>query len=156
MPPLLVFCQPGDQLEVFEKTRDTDGTVDRVPDPPEALKKWLLLLKMKNTSAGIGLAEMLRLQGAKANGVMDRGTFLITLRTVYKEWSFQEQLLFSFAHTYGCGLVDGSGLKESVAWRDFCEDVELQVQLPSMARILPFMVRPHYAPGSSSGLSSLM
>uniref|UniRef100_A0A7S3AE82 Uncharacterized protein n=1 Tax=Haptolina ericina TaxID=156174 RepID=A0A7S3AE82_9EUKA len=116
----------GDQLEVFEKTRDTDGTVDRVPDPPEALKKWLLLLKMKNTSAGIGLAEMLRLQGAKANGVMDRGTFLITLRTVYKEWSFQEQLLFSFAHTYGCGLVDGSGLKESVAWRDFCEDVELQ------------------------------
>ncbi len=31
----------------FGKTRDEDGTVDRVPDPPDHLKFWLLVLQLK-------------------------------------------------------------------------------------------------------------
>ena len=39
------------------------------------------------------------------------------------------QLLFSIAHAYGTGDDDFvTGLKEYVAWRDFCEDIEAQVR----------------------------
>lgn len=42
------------------KSRDADGSVDRVPDPPEALKKWLLTLKLKNVAAGVDFIYSLR------------------------------------------------------------------------------------------------
>ena len=44
------------------KSRDEDGTIDRVPDPPETLKKWLLTLKRKNSAAGIDMLYNLRVR----------------------------------------------------------------------------------------------
>ena len=120
----------GEQLEGAEgqKTRDTDGTIDRVPDPPESLKKWLILFKMKNESAGIGLImvrqrplplhrtlltrhrphspQTLRQSGGKPNGTMDRAQFLIALRTIYREWHFKEQVMampLAATHCLGIG-----------------------------------------------------
>jgi len=52
------------------KSRDEDGTIDRVPDPPEALKKFLLVFKRKNFNAGIDVMGALRGAGASPNGTM--------------------------------------------------------------------------------------
>ena len=52
------------------KTRDADGTVDRVPDPPEALNKWLLVLKLKNKSAMIDIPGILRQAGGTPMGIV--------------------------------------------------------------------------------------
>jgi len=109
------------------KTRDADGTVDRVPDPPEALNKWLLVLKLKNRSAMINLPSTLREAGGTPMGTIPKGLFTLVLRNTYKEFRFTDQLLFSFAHAYGCGDVDiFEGGKKQVAWKDFCEDVNNQ------------------------------
>ena len=87
-----------DHPEVWEVrgvNRDEDG-VDWVPDPPEALRKWLLLLKMENESKGIGLFEILRSRGAKPNGLMQKDQFAITLANTYRDWQFSTKLLKSF------------------------------------------------------------
>ena len=108
-----------------QMNRDEDG-VDWVPDPPEALKFWLLLFKIQNHSKGIGLGQNLRYMGAKPNGLMQRDQFCIAITTTYREWRFSTQFLKSVCHAYGTGLADPSGEKESVAWKDFCEDVDAQ------------------------------
>jgi len=109
------------------KSRDEDGTIDRVPDPPEALKKFLIVFKKKNFSAGIDLLGALRGAGASPNGTMKKRQFFICLKQTYREFTFSEQLLFSFAAAYGCGDADAAeGGMTHVAWKDFCEDVEAQ------------------------------
>jgi len=106
------------------KTRDEDGTVDRVPDPPEALKKWLLVLKLKNKAAMVDLPGTLREAGGTPMGTIPKGQFTQCLRNMYREFRFTDQLLFSMAHAYGCGDPDPfEGGKKQVAWKDFCEDV---------------------------------
>ena len=122
--------------------RDTDGTIDWVPDPPEKLKKWLLLLKIQNQSKGIGLEQQLRFAGAKSNGLMQKDQFGIALTSyIYREWFWSKQLLKSIYIAYGTGLEEPDGTKESVAWKDFCEDVEAQVRWPSRTAARP-RVRP--------------
>jgi len=110
------------------KSRDADGTIDRVPDPPEKLLKWLLVFKAKNKSAGIDLMFNLRQAGASPNGTMAKRQFLISLKHTYKEFSFSEQLLYSLAAAYGCGDPDRHepGTCLQVAWRDLSEDIYLQ------------------------------
>lgn len=109
------------------KSRDEDGTIDRVPDPPEALKKFLLVFKRKNFNAGIDVMGALRGAGASPNGTMKKLQFLLCIKATYKEFTFSEQLLYSFAHAYGCGDPDPvEGGKMHVAWKDFCEDIEAQ------------------------------
>ncbi|KAL1528754.1 hypothetical protein AB1Y20_010085 [Prymnesium parvum] len=109
------------------KSRDADGSVDRVPDPPEALKKWLLTLKLKNVAAGVDFIYSLRGAGAAPNGTIKKHQFLLCLQHTYKEFKFSENLLFSLAHAYGCGDPDPiEGAMTHIAWRDFCEDVDAQ------------------------------
>jgi len=108
------------------KSRDEDGTVDRVPDPPETLKKWLLTLKRKNACAGVDTLFNLRQQGGHPNGTMKKSQFLICLKQSYKEFLFSDQLIFSIAHAYAIGDPDPEGGKTHVAWRDFCEDIDAQ------------------------------
>ena len=151
-----LFPNRPEEWEVKAAARDEDG-IDWVPDPPEALRKWLLLFKMQNQSKGIGLFQSLRQSGAKPNGLMQvrpstgdhaaasrascgglssvraacsqKDQFTIALTSIYREWFFSPKLLKSICHAYGTGLDDPEGGKESVAWRDFCEDVDAQVRV---------------------------
>jgi hypothetical protein len=154
-----LFPNQPEEWEVKGAARDENG-IDWVPDPPETLRKWLLLFKMQNESKGIGLFQSLRQSGAKQNGLMQarlstrghhanriryhvsgvscgkaeqracgvsqKDQFMIALTSIYREWFFSPKLLKSICHAYGTGLDDPEGGKESVAWRDFCEDVDAQ------------------------------
>ena len=127
------FCEDVSKAEGFGSAhsagvagRDDDGTIDLVPDPPEAMKKWLLVLKLKNKQAGIDMYETFRGQGAHPNGQWAKGQFTLALMGLYKEFSFTQHLLFSFAANYGCGENHPAGGKTHVAWKDFIEDVNAQ------------------------------
>jgi len=120
-----LFPNQPEEWEVKGAARDENG-IDWVPDPPETLRKWLLLFKMQNESKGIGLFQSLRQSVAKQNGLMQKDQFMIALTSIYREWFFSPKLLKSICHAYGTGLDDPEGGKESVAWRDFCEDVDAQ------------------------------
>mmetsp|Transcript_9030 Transcript_9030/g.20195 ORF Transcript_9030/g.20195 Transcript_9030/m.20195 type:complete len:269 (-) Transcript_9030:589-1395(-) len=99
------------------KSRDADGTMDRVADPPEMLKKWLLTIKLKAASLSIDLIFSLRAQGGKPNGTMKKAQFLIALRTIFKEFTFTDQLLYSLSAAYGVGDPDMmQGNKTHIAW----------------------------------------
>jgi len=99
----------------------------RFAHSPEALKKFLLVFKRKNFNAGIDVMGALRGAGASPNGTMKKLQFLLCIKATYKEFTFSEQLLYSFAHAYGCGDPDPvEGGKMHVAWKDFCEDIEAQ------------------------------
>ena len=65
---------------------------DCFPSACSHAHRWLLLLKIKNASAGIGLESELRAAGAKNNGLMRRTQFLICLRSVYREWHFMDEV----------------------------------------------------------------
>ena len=126
----------GRMPEKYEKRRDDDGTVDRSPDPTPELRKWLLLLKVKNEVDGIDLHERLRGGGGTNTGLFQTVHFLIALRTVYREWHWMPELLDGISTHYGCGRTVEDALgeaealtgrnwgKEYVAYKDFCEDID--------------------------------
>ena len=141
------FDHPEEFMPKPQANRDEDG-IDWVPDPPEKLKFWLLLLKMQNESKGVGLHENMRYMGAKPNGLMKKYQFCICLTTTYREWRFTTGLLKSICHAYGTGLTDPSGEKESVAWKDFLEDIEAQVRktIPAQLAIVFGLPLTHRMP----------
>ncbi len=108
----------------FGKTRDEDGTVDRVPDPPEALKPTLLAFKDKAIAEGIDLASIFQQYGGTRYGTISKRLFCTSLTTTFLRFNFTDQLLYSLVSAYGVGAEDTyNGGKELVAWCDFVEDV---------------------------------
>ena len=59
--------------------------------------------------------------------MMEKGQFLIALKTVFREFTFEDWLLKAFTDHYGVGGEDHeAGGKKLIAWKDFCEDVDTQ------------------------------
>ena len=105
-------------------TRDEDG-IDRVPDPPEALKPYLKAFKTMARGEGIDLELMMSSAGGTRYGTIAKTAFASQLTSYFKRFTFSEQLLYSLCHAYGTGAEDiFNGGFELVAWRDFVEDVE--------------------------------
>jgi len=117
------------------KTRNEDGTLDRVDDPPDEILKWLLAMKLKcKTISGVDLVYSMRHAGGKNTGLMDKQQFLIALKTVFREFTFEDWLLYALTDHYGVGGDDHiGGGKKLIAWKDFCQDVERQ----DMSNITP-------------------
>jgi len=105
-------------------TRDEEG-IDRVPDPPEALKPYLKFFKTMARGEGIDLELMMLSAGGTRYGTISKTAFQSQLTSYFKRFTFSDQLLFSLCHAYGTGAEDiFNGGYELVAWRDFVEDIE--------------------------------
>ena len=105
-------------------TRDEEG-IDRVPDPPDSLKPYLKAFKTMARGEGIDMELMMLSAGGTRYGTIAKTAFQSQLTSYFKRFTFSEQLLFSLCHAYGTGAEDiFNGGFESIAWRDFVEDVE--------------------------------
>ena len=140
-------------------TRDEDG-IDRVPDPPETLKPVLYELKRMCEIEHINLPRQLELAGGNHYGTMAPQKFASALVVNFNRYHFTQQLLFSITSAYGCGYEAPPNTEirhqlpfESVAWKDFCEDVEKAVEynqapteLASGGSFIPRRTRPGSPP----------
>ena len=61
--------------------------------------------------------------GASQTGVMKREKFLTALKDNFSRCYFTQELLDEITNHYGVGYKDQRGVKESVGWKDFTEDV---------------------------------
>lgn len=106
------------------KSRDLDGTVDRVPDPPETLKPWILVLSQKVKAEGIDLELCFQAAGGTRYGTISKRLFQSALTTYFSRLHITQEVLHELVTAYGVGMPDHQhGGKQQCAWRDFVEDV---------------------------------
>lgn len=112
------------------RTRDTDGTVDRVKDPPKELLPVLYSIKMQASAYNISLDAIFEAAGGDARGTIPATKFASTLSFAFQRMDLTEQIVHDLLIAYGCGerAPPGSAKEqvapyECVAWKDFIEDV---------------------------------
>ena len=117
------------------RSRDTDGTVDRVKDPPKHLLPFLYAVRMQCSSYNIDLHDTLQSAGGSAFGTIPASKFSSALVVALNRMPLTETLLDEVVAAYGIGNQTPAGsvwksggwerhiVFESVAWKDFCEDV---------------------------------
>jgi len=109
--------------------RDADGSVDRVRDPPAALKPLLKKIKRVIDLELIDIHTLLKEQGATPYGTFNKTRFNSCMTIIFKSSIiFSHEDLFALDAAYGTGAPDINepGTYEYVAWMDFVEDI-LQV-----------------------------
>lgn len=106
------------------KTRDADGTVDRVADPPQKLWAVLAAFKYKCEVENIELVSIFEEGGGNHFGAMKTSNFFSSLKTNFARYDIKEEVIETIEDHYGCGYEDPRGRHENVAWKDFCEDVD--------------------------------
>lgn len=105
------------------KTRDEDGTVDRVADPPDEMWPVLASIKYKCEVENIELVSVFEEGGGTHFGNMKTHKFFSVLKDNFPRYNFSVEVLDAIHSHYGCGYCDPRGRFESIAWKDFCEDV---------------------------------
>ena len=112
------------------KTRDADGTIDRVKDPPKELLPFLYAVKMQCSAYNISIDQVFEAAGGTAYGVIPATKFQSALVVTFHRLEIKEDLLHEICNAYGTGYEAPEGSKrsiaaryEAVAWKDFCEDV---------------------------------
>ena len=55
---------------------------------------------------------------------MQSHKFFATLKDNFRRYDIKPDAIEAISEAYGCGYVDVRGHKESIAWKDFCEDLE--------------------------------
>lgn len=118
------------------KTRDADGTIDRVRDPPPELLPFLYAVKMQCSAYNISIDQVFEAAGGTAYGVIPATKFQSALVVTFHRLEIKEELLYQIATAYGTGYEAPEGSKraiaarfEAVAWKDFCEDVNKAVDV---------------------------
>ena len=118
------------------RTRDTDGTVDRVKDPPKDLLPLLYAAKMMCSAYNIDLHGVFQEAGGTTFGTMTPTKFGSALIFALHRMNISEELLARIIHAYGCGAETPKRSAmakmapfEAVAWHDFVEDVEKAVDV---------------------------
>jgi len=113
------------------RTRDTDGTIDRVKDPPKELLPLLHALRVNCSSYNIELPSVFLEAGGSRYGTIPTTRFRSALVVALHRMNLSEETLTALASAYGCGtpIATRSAYSriasfDSVAWADFCEDVE--------------------------------
>jgi len=113
-------------MTTMGKSRDLDGTVDRIPDPPSNLWPFLYAVKAQCEVYSIDLASLFEeacvLPSDRHIGKIPAAKFYMTLNVhlARHRLSAEEQQIID--RHYGMGPVLRTGY-ESIAWKDFCEDV---------------------------------
>lgn len=110
-------------------TRDADG-IDRVKDPPKALLPTLFALRRSCETEQKDLTKVFELGGGSPFGTMAPTKFTSALVTNFGRMHFTPEQLSLITTAYGCGYEtphehskQRSMPFESIAWKDFCEDV---------------------------------
>jgi len=106
------------------KTRDDDGTVDRVADPPQRMWAVLAAIKYKCEVENIELVSIFEEGGGNHFGCMKTSNFFSALKDNFGRFDIRPEIIEDIEDHYGCGYEDPRGRHENVAWKDFCEDVE--------------------------------
>ena len=104
------------------KSRDLDGSVDRVGDPPDELLPTLYSIQQSASVASIDLYSIFVDAGSSPNGTISPNRF----NTALKDYIRHHLTRTDFAlinQCYGVGYRHGRGEFEQIAWKDFCEDV---------------------------------
>ena len=105
------------------KTRDLDGSVDRVADPPPKLWPVLAAFQHKCLVENINLETIFEEGGGNHFGVMKTSNFFSTLKDNFQRYEIKEEIIQDLLAHYGVGYKDPRGRFEKVGWMDFCEDV---------------------------------
>ena len=110
-------------------TRDADG-IDRVKDPPKELLPILWALKQSCEREMKDLSKCLELGGGSPYGTMPPTKFTSALVSNFSRMHFSADVLQQITKAYGCGYETPHDHGkhqtlpfESIAWKDFCEDV---------------------------------
>ncbi|MGB1602228.1 MAG: hypothetical protein ACPIOQ_56390 [Promethearchaeia archaeon] len=122
-------------IQALGKSRDEDGTVDRVRDPPQELLPLLYALRMQCSSYNIDLYDTLQAAGGSHYGTIPISKFSSALVVALNRFPLTEKILADIAAHYGCGAQSPAGsvyqngqwvkqlVHECIAWQDFVEDV---------------------------------
>ncbi len=121
--------KPGGHVQ-DARSRDTDGTIDRVKDPPKELLPVLYAIRANCASYNIDLHEYFQDAGGSAYGTIATTKFCSSLVVGIHRLDLTEETLAAIVEAYGCGTpIDPRSAYhkisrfETVAWKDFCEDV---------------------------------
>ena len=95
-------------------TRGLDGSIDRVPDPPESLWATLAFLQAKCQTENIEIISIFEDAGGGHHGVMKREKFCTALKDNFTRCFFPKELLDEVTGHYGVGYKDQRGMRECV------------------------------------------
>jgi len=109
--------------EMSTKTRDEDGTIDRVRDPPPELLPVLAAIREKCKVEGVYIESIFQEAGASHFGTMPTARFISALTVGFPRFKLDQEIYVSIVMAYGIGYKNPLGHWESIAWKDFCEDV---------------------------------
>jgi len=105
------------------KTRDEDGTVDRVADPPQKMWAVLAAIKYKCEVENINLETIFEEGGGSHFGTMKTHKFFSSFKDNFFRFDVRPEIYDDILQHYGTGYCDPRGRFENIAWKDFCEDV---------------------------------
>jgi len=111
----------------IEKTRDEDGTVDRVRDPPPELLPVLAAIREKAKCERVDIVGAFTEAGASPFGTMATPRFISALSVNFPRFSIEQAIFDLIVDSYGIGFQAPNVGWESIAWMDFCEDVNKAV-----------------------------
>jgi hypothetical protein len=127
-----------------EKSRDEDGTIDRVRDPPKELLPLLFGFKCQANAHNIALDEAFVAAGGTSYGVIPTTKFASCLAVTFHRMGLTDENIKALVTAYGIGdkAPEGSARSkiapfESCAWCDFCEDVGKAVDVYAGSPNLP-------------------
>ena len=113
-----------------ERSRDDDGTIDRVKDPPKALLPLLYAIKAQCEAYNVDLHGAFVDGGGTRFGMISTTRFCSVLVSALNRMNLDEDACAALVAAYGCGCqVDERSRRfqiskhESCAWKDLCEDV---------------------------------
>lgn len=117
------------------KSRDEDGTIDRVRDPPKELLPLLYAMRMSCEAYHIGsLEDAMLAAGGTHYGVIPTTKFGSCIATLFPRLGLTEENLLALVTAYGCGdkVPERSHRAklqpfDMCAWADFAEDVQKAV-----------------------------
>lgn len=85
------------------KTRDLDGSVDRIPPPPDSMWPLLYAIQLKCQDENINLEGVMEEGGGTHYGMMKRTQFESTLKTNLPRYHITEETYAAIRNHYGCG-----------------------------------------------------
>ena len=124
-------------------SRSLDGSIDRVPDPPQNIWGILAFLQAKCEAENVEIISVFEVcgyplvccrgpddltlaasrclvwqdNGGSHHGTMKREKFCTALKDNFSRCYFTQDLLDELTGHYGIGYVDKRGFKENVAWK---------------------------------------
>ena len=126
-------CDKPGGLGIFAqgKTRDDDGTVDRVRDPPRELLPLLYKLRCQASAYNVDLEGAFVQAGGSSYGTIPTTKFGSCLVVTFHRAGLTEGDIFALIEAYGIGNREPERHAKSkvmpyecCAWKDLCEDVE--------------------------------